>query len=152
VVIESPDKHLLPARITIVDGCFDPLHRGHLEYFRRAAGLGLPVLCNLASDDYIRVCKKREPLLEEQERAAIIDALRYIDFVYICRWSTARSLDYYRPVYYVKGIDWKGRLPTEEIAICAERNITVVYVDCAWNSSTRILERYKGRSHVCEAV
>jgi cytidyltransferase-like protein len=152
MVIEARDKNLLPTQITLVDGCFDPLHRGHVEYFRRAAGLGLPVLCNLASDEYIRIRKKREPLLEERERASVLDALRYIDFVYICRWGTARSLDYYRPVYYVKGIDWKGRLPAEELAICAERNVTVVYVDCAWNSSTAILERYRGRCNVRKAV
>ena len=34
----------------MVDGGFDPLHEGHIAYFAAAAELGVPVLCNLASE------------------------------------------------------------------------------------------------------
>ena len=32
-------------RVAMVDGAFDPLHRGHIEYFRAAAQLDAPLLC-----------------------------------------------------------------------------------------------------------
>jgi cytidyltransferase-like protein len=62
--------------VAMVDGAFDPLHRGHIEYFRAACGLGLPLLCNVASDGYVRT--KHAPLLPEDQRAAIVDAIRFI--------------------------------------------------------------------------
>ncbi|NBX51841.1 hypothetical protein EBT25_18345, partial [bacterium] len=33
-------------QLTMVDGSFDPLHEGHIEYFRLASELGFPVICN----------------------------------------------------------------------------------------------------------
>jgi nicotinic acid mononucleotide adenylyltransferase len=41
-------------RVAMVDGAFDPLHRGHIEYFRAAAELGLPLLCNLQRAQHSR--------------------------------------------------------------------------------------------------
>ena len=61
--------------VAMVDGAFDPLHRGHIEYFRAAAGqLDVPLLCNVASDRYVRT--KHPPLLPEDHRAAVVDAIR----------------------------------------------------------------------------
>ena len=67
------------ARVAMVDGAFDPLHHGHIAYFKAARELGAPVLCNLASDRYVRT--KHRPLLTETQRATVIDAIRYIDYV-----------------------------------------------------------------------
>ena len=67
----------------MVDGAFDPLHRGHIEYFRAARELGVPLLCNVASDRYVRT--KHPPLLPEDQRAAVIDAIRFIDYMHINR-------------------------------------------------------------------
>ena len=51
-------------KVAMVDGAFDPLHRGHIEYFRAAAEqLDVPLLCNVASDRYVR--SKHAPLLPE---------------------------------------------------------------------------------------
>ena len=49
-----------------------------------------------------------------------------------------------RPRFYVKGADWRGRLPDEELRICAEQGIEVVYLDTVIDSSTAILARYDG--------
>ena len=129
-------------QVAMVDGAFDPLHRGHIEYFREArARLGLPLLCNVASDRYVRT--KHAPLLPEDQRAAIIDAIRYIDFVHIYQIDTETVLRQLRPRYYVKGSDWRERgLPPEQIAICREHGIEVVYLDTVLDSSSRILKDY----------
>ena len=47
-----------------------------------------------------------------------------------------------RPKYYVKGKDWEGRLPAEQVRICAEQGIGIVYLDTVLDSSTRILQQF----------
>lgn len=123
--------------VTMVDGGFDPLHRGHIEYFRAAHQLGLPVLCNVASDQY--VSSKHRCLLPEDHRAAIIDSIRYIAFTHINRSSTAVVLSELQPRYYAKGKDWESRLPSEEIDVCRQFGIEIVYLDTVLDSSSRIL-------------
>lgn len=127
-------------RIAMVDGAFDPLHRGHIEYFRAAAALGFPLFCNIASDAYVRT--KHPPLLPEAQRAAVIDAIRYITYTHVNRFDTETVLRELRPRSYVKGKDWEGRLPAEQIAICREHGIEVVYLDTVIDSSSRLLEQF----------
>ena len=127
--------------VAMVDGAFDPLHRGHIEYFRAARELGWPLLCNVASDRYVRT--KHRPLLPEDQRAAIIDAIRYIDYVHIYQIDTETVLRQLRPRYYVKGSDWRERgLPPEQAVICREHGTEIVYLDTVLDSSSRLLKEY----------
>jgi D-beta-D-heptose 7-phosphate kinase / D-beta-D-heptose 1-phosphate adenosyltransferase len=131
----------LRGTVAMVDGAFDPLHKGHIEYFKSARQLGLPVLCNVASDRYVRT--KHRPLLPEEQRAAIVDAIRYIDYVHIYQIDTETVLRQLRPRYYVKGSDWRDRgLPPEQAVICREHGIEIVYLDTVLDSSSRILKDY----------
>jgi cytidyltransferase-like protein len=128
-------------KVAMVDGAFDPLHRGHIAYFKAAADrLDTPLLCNVASDRYVRT--KHPPLLDEEQRAAVIDAIRYIAFTHINRFDTEAILRQLRPRYYVKGKDWQGRLPPDQEAICRDHDIEVVYLDTILDSSSRILRNY----------
>jgi cytidyltransferase-like protein len=127
-------------KVAMVDGAFDPLHRGHIEYFRAASELDAPLLCNVASDAYVRT--KHPPLLPEEQRAAVVDAIRYISYTHINQFDTETVLRQLRPKYYVKGKDWDGRLPPEQVRICAEHGIGIVYLDTVLDSSSRILEKF----------
>jgi cytidyltransferase-like protein len=128
-------------KVAMVDGAFDPLHVGHIEYFRAAAAaVEVPLLCNVASDRYVST--KHPPLLPEDQRAAIVDAIRYIAYTHVNRFDTETILRELRPKYYVKGKDWEGRLPPEQVRICAELGIGVVYLDTMLDSSSRILEQF----------
>ncbi len=128
-------------QVAMVDGAFDPLHRGHIEYFRAAAEqLGAPLLCNVASDRYVR--SKHPPLLPEDQRAAIVDAIRYIAYTHVNQFDTETILRELQPKYYVKGRDWEGRLPPDQVKICREYSIQVVYLDTVLDSSSRILKTY----------
>jgi cytidyltransferase-like protein len=125
-------------KVAMVDGAFDPLHRGHIEYFRAAAEqLDVPLLCNVASDRYVST--KHPPLLPEDQRAAIVDAIRFISYTHINQFDTETILRELQPKYYVKGKDWEDRLPPEQVKICREHGIDVVYLDTVFDSSTRIL-------------
>ena len=128
-------------QVAMVDGAFDPLHQGHIEYFRAAVdAVDVPLLCNVASDLYVR--SKHPPLLPEDQRAAIVDAIRHISYTHINPFDTETILRELRPKYYVKGKDWEGRLPPDQVRICAEHGIGVVYLDTVIDSSTRILEQF----------
>jgi cytidyltransferase-like protein len=134
----------LRGSVGMVDGGFDPLHRGHIEYFRAAAALGVPVLCNISSDAYVST--KHPVFLPEEQRAAIIDAIRYIDYTHVSRVDTETVLSELRPRYYIKGADWRGRLPAAQIEICAAHAIEIVYLDTVLDSSSRILRDF-ARQH-----
>ncbi len=125
--------------VAMVDGGFDPLHDGHVRYFHEARGLGAPVLCNVSGDVY--VSRKHPPLLPEAQRVLVIDALRDVDYTHLSQTTTASVLGELRPRYYVKGADWRGRLPEEETEVCAEMGIAIVFLDTVVDSSTALLER-----------
>jgi cytidyltransferase-like protein len=141
VIVTFDDLKTYRGAVAMVDGAFDPLHRGHIDYFRAAAAaVDVPLLCNVASDRYVR--SKHPPLLPEDQRAAIVDAVRYIAYTHINEFDTETILRELRPTHYVKGKDWEGRLPPEQVRICAEHQIRVVYLDTVHDSSTRILEQF----------
>lgn len=146
MIIRHDELGRLRGRVSMVDGCFDPLHAGHVEYFRQAAALGRPVLANVQSDAYIASAKGRANLLPEDERVALIDALRDIAYVHLCRTSTADVLERLRPAAYVKGADWRGTLPAEQLAICEREGIEVVFLDSVLGSSTSLVQRFLGAS------
>lgn len=140
MIVATRDLAGLSGLVTMVDGGFDPIHPGHVEYFAAAAALGAPVLCNISSDDWVD--QKHPPLLAQRERAAVIDALRPVDYTHLSSISTVEVLRALQPRRFAKGIDWRNRLPTDEGAICAELGIEVVFLNTVTGSSTNILERY----------
>src|SRR5262245_7699148 len=140
MIVPFEELKALRGVVAMVDGAFDPLHRGHIEYFRAAAELGVPLLCNVASDAYVRT--KHPPLLPEEQRAAVVDPIRYIAYKHINRADTETILRELRPRYYVKGKDWSGRLPPEQVIICREHGIEIVYLDTVLDSSSRLLQQF----------
>lgn len=130
-------------QVAMVDGGFDPLHAGHVEYFREASELGAPLLCNVSSDDW--VSRKHPVLLPQAERATVIDGLRAVSFTHASQTTTVEVLRMLKPRYYVKGVDWRGRLPQIEQAVCSDSGIEIVYLDTVLNSSSDILRDYERR-------
>ena len=130
--------------VAMVDGAFDPLHRGHIEYFRAAGALGVPLLCNVASDAYVRT--KHPPLLPDEQRVAVVDAIRYISYTHLNCFDTETILAQLRPRYYVKGKDWAGRLPPRQVEICREHGTEIVYLDTVLDSSSRLLQQFASQT------
>ena len=139
MILASEDLASHQKKFAIVDGCFDPVHIGHVRYFEEAAKHGLPVLCNVQADEYIQRAKQRPTLLPEAQRAALLDSLKPISAVHICRTNTHDVLERLRPAKYIKGADWKDRgLPAVEQEICKKHGIEIVYLDTVLDSSTNI--------------
>jgi cytidyltransferase-like protein len=147
VATEDLPRH--SGEVTMVDGGFDPIHAGHVEYFRAAAELGAPVLCNISGDDW--VSRKHTPFLPHEERAAVIDAFRDISFTHVSHTPTVEVLRLLRPRFYAKGADWRDRLPEEERRTCEEAGIELVFLDTVTNSSTLLLREYERRAQETSA-
>ena len=61
-------------KIILVTGGFDPLHSGHIEYFKAAKALGFLLIVGINSDAWL-TRKKGQPFMPMQERKAIIESL-----------------------------------------------------------------------------
>ena len=140
MIVRTDELPSLRGKVAMVDGGFDPLHAGHVDYFRAAAELGVPVLCNVSGDEY--VSRKHPPLLPEYERVQVIDAIRYVDYVHLSHTTTAAVLSALAPRYYVKGADWRDRLPADQVALCEAEGVEITYLDTVTNSSSRVVEEF----------
>ena len=67
-------------KIVVVSGGFDPLHSGHIAYFRSAKALGDKLVVGVNSDSWL-TRKKGKPFMPWFERSQIIQAIKYVDYV-----------------------------------------------------------------------
>jgi D-beta-D-heptose 7-phosphate kinase/D-beta-D-heptose 1-phosphate adenosyltransferase len=90
------------------NGCFDILHRGHIEYLKEAAKIGSLVV-GLNSDASVRRLKgETRPINNQEDRKAMLLALRYVDEVIIFDEDTPLELiKRIDPDVVVKGGDYK---------------------------------------------
>lgn len=143
MIVRTHELAGLRAGVVMVDGGFDPIHPGHVAYLREAAGIGPPVLCNVSPNDWIE--RKHPPLLTQDERVAVIDAIRYVEYTHPASTTTVEVLQLLSPSHYAKGADWRGRLPPDEIETCDRLGIQIVFLDTVIQSSSAILRRFKER-------
>jgi D-beta-D-heptose 7-phosphate kinase/D-beta-D-heptose 1-phosphate adenosyltransferase len=143
VIVPTEELGALAGQVTMVSGGFDPLHPGHLAYFRAAAALGPPLLVNVSHDEWVG--RKHVPLLTQPERMELIDALDLVEYVHAEQGRTAGVLELLRPRYFAKGADWEGRLPADELTVCEANGIEIVLLDTVVDSSTDVLRRFRER-------
>ncbi len=67
-------------KVVVVSGGFDPVHSGHIAYFKAAKELGDKLIVALNSDDWL-VNKKGKFFMPFEERSIIIENLKMIDEV-----------------------------------------------------------------------
>jgi cytidyltransferase-like protein len=65
-------------KVVLVTGGFDPLHSGHIEYFKEAKKLGDKLVVAVNSDAWL-TRKKGRPFMPFEERIKIIEALEVVD-------------------------------------------------------------------------
>jgi len=142
VIISTSELSSLAGQVTMVDGSFDPLHEGHVAYFKAASKLGIPVLCNIAADAW--TSSKHPVLLSQSQRAQVIDAVRYVDYVHLSNTTTLDVLTLLKPKIYAKGKDWleRGGIPVAERLACEKNHIEVQYLDTVLNSSSQLLRQW----------
>ena len=95
-------------KVVFTNGCFDILHRGHVEYLTDAKACGDKLVTALNSDSSVRGLKGDfRPIQNQDDRAAILDALASVDLVVIFNEETpAEIVKTLIPDVLVKGGDY----------------------------------------------
>lgn len=96
--------------IVFTNGCFDLLHKGHIEYLAQAADLGDRLVIGVNADVSVKQLGKGDlrPIKDEQTRALILAALQFVTAVVIFEEDTPYELiSIIIPDVLVKGGDWK---------------------------------------------
>jgi|TARA_B110000908_G_scaffold140318_1_gene167402 D-beta-D-heptose 7-phosphate kinase/D-beta-D-heptose 1-phosphate adenosyltransferase len=95
-------------RTVFTNGCFDILHRGHLEYLYRSSLLGDRLIVGINSDESVRKIKgPTRPINNQEDRKFALQCLSFVKFVYIfddlTPWTLIETL---KPDIVTKGGDY----------------------------------------------
>jgi rfaE bifunctional protein nucleotidyltransferase chain/domain len=99
-------------RVVFTNGCYDLLHRGHVDLLRRARAAGDVLIVAVNSDRSVRAMGKapRRPIVGQRDRALLVAALEAVDYVTVFDDETpARLIARLQPDVLVKGADWAAR-------------------------------------------
>jgi rfaE bifunctional protein nucleotidyltransferase chain/domain len=95
-------------KIVFTNGCFDILHKGHVDYLAKAADLGDVLVLGLNTDESVNRLKgSHRPIQDEDSRMLIIASLGFVDAVVLFNEATPLKLiELVQPDVLVKGSDY----------------------------------------------
>jgi rfaE bifunctional protein nucleotidyltransferase chain/domain len=96
-------------KVVFTNGCFDLIHRGHIDYLAKASDLGGALIVGINSDASVKRLGKSatRPLQDEQTRAMILASLHFVSGVIIFDEDTPIDLiSFVKPDILVKGADY----------------------------------------------
>jgi len=133
-------------KIVFTNGCFDILHRGHVEYLHKASQLGDVLVVGLNSDESVRRLGKgpERPIQDEMTRATILTALGFVDAVIIFGEDTPYELiRFVSPHVLVKGADWRGKGVVGEDIVASKGGETILIDVVEGFSTTNIVKKIR---------
>jgi D-beta-D-heptose 7-phosphate kinase/D-beta-D-heptose 1-phosphate adenosyltransferase len=142
--------------VVFTNGCFDILHRGHVECLRKAKTFGNLLIVGLNSDSSVKKLKgPKRPIVPQEDRAAILASLEMVDYVYVFDEETPhRIISALIPDVLVKGGDYKKKqiVGKEVVESHGGKVLTIeeVKAKSSKNIIRKILARYgKGANQIC---
>jgi len=101
--------HEAGEKVVFTNGCFDIVHRGHVEYLSRAADFGDCLVIGLNTDASVsRLKGENRPIVDEESRAILLAALQFVDaVVYFDEDTPYELIKEIQPDILVKGSDYK---------------------------------------------
>ena len=95
-------------RLVFTNGCFDVLHRGHVEYLHQAKALGDILVVGVNTDNSVERLKgPGRPVVPQDDRALVLAGLESVDVVTLFHEDTPRTLiSLLLPDVLVKGGDY----------------------------------------------
>jgi len=96
-------------RIVFTNGCFDILHRGHVDYLAKAADLGNKLIIGVNTDASVSKLKgPHRPIQDQESRMLILASLAFVDAVILFDEPTPYELiKLVQPDILVKGSDYQ---------------------------------------------
>lgn len=131
------------ARIVLANGCFDLFHVGHIRYLAGAKALGDCLIVGINSDEQVRKIKgENRPFMPEAERAEIVSALKFVDFVTIFDEPTVEELiRAIRPDFHAKGTDYTTESVPEREIVREYGGKVAIVGDPKSHSSTDLIQK-----------
>lgn len=124
-------------KVVFSNGCFDILHKGHIEYLAKAAGLGTKLIIGLNTDTSVKRLKgESRPINDQYARATLLSSLIFVDKVIFFDEDTPLELiNFIQPDILVKGSDYK---PEEIVGydIVKAKNGEIITIDLTPGFST----------------
>lgn len=133
-------------RVVFTNGCFDLFHTGHLHTLRKAAEMGEILVVGLNSDASVkRIKEPGRPVVTEKDRAELISALPFVDYVVIFHEDTpANLIEEVRPDVLVKGDDWRGKKVVGEDLVKARGGKVEFVKHLDGRSTSQLLKKIRG--------
>lgn len=96
--------------MVFTNGCFDIVHRGHIDYLSKAKDKGSKLILGLNTDASVqRIKGPQRPVVDEQSRAILMASLQFIDLVVFFDEDTPYELiKALQPDILVKGSDYNA--------------------------------------------
>ncbi len=124
--------------IVFTNGCFDVLHRGHVVLLETAAAMGDCLVVGINSDDSVRRLKgEGRPVNPQDDRAAVLLALRSVDYVTVFDEDTPiETIEALEPDVLVKGAEYgSGEIVGEEFVLARGGRVERVEMVEGYSSS-----------------
>ncbi len=133
--------------IAFANGVFDLLHVGHVRYLQASAAEADRLIVAVNSDRSVRRLKgEGRPVLDQQSRAELVQALRGVDYVVIFDDDTVGDLlTRLRPDVHCKGTDYTVESVPERAIVQAYGGRTAIVGDPKDHSTRDLLARLAGR-------
>lgn len=98
-------------KIVITFGTFDLFHVGHLNILERAKSYGDKLVVGISSDEMNLKEKNKVALIDQEDRAKIVRAIRYVDYVFFEESLSLKEkyIEEFNADILVMGDDWKGK-------------------------------------------
>ena len=133
-------------KVVFTNGCFDIIHRGHVEYLAKAKRLGDVLIVALNTDSSVRKLKgKGRPITGLADRAYVMAHLDMVDYVTSFGSETPQAIiAKLLPDYLVKGGDYKRDdiVGAKEVRAAGGKVVVIPFVK--GRSSTRMIKRLRG--------
>lgn len=131
--------------IVVTNGCFDLIHKGHIEIFKKSKKLGNKLIVLVNSDNSIKRLKgSSRPIILLNDRLSLLTSIKYID--YIVTFNSLTPVDLYKtikPNFLTKGSEYKiQKLAGEKIIRKFKGKIKLIKM-LPGLSTTKIIEKIK---------
>jgi D-beta-D-heptose 7-phosphate kinase/D-beta-D-heptose 1-phosphate adenosyltransferase len=132
-------------KIVFTNGCFDVVHRGHIEFLSFCKQQGDVLVVGLNSDSSVKTIKGQDrPINNQHDRASVLAAMESVDYITVFEESEPLNLiQSIKPDILVKGQDWeeKGVVGREFVESYGGKVVLAPLVE--GKSSTTIIEKFK---------
>ena len=134
-------------KIVMVNGAFDLLHSGHVNFLRKARENGDILMVAINSDKSIKIYKNsNRPIIPEMDRAILIASLFFVDYVTIFKEEKALMvIKSIKPNILVKGNYYDSARVDEEVELVEQLGGKVIKIKHPVKISTsQIIEKIRG--------